>query len=378
MNPKIRLSSPHMSGEEIKYIKEAIDSNWVAPTGENITFFEEELQNYLGDGSHVTALSSGTAAIHLALILAGVKSGDSVICQSLTFAASAFPILYQGAEPIFIDSEKDSWNICPIYLEKAIKESIKKDKKPKAIIVVHVFGMPAKMDELIAISNKYNIPIIEDAAEALGSEYKGQKCGTLGDYGIISFNGNKIITTSGGGTLICKDKILKEKALFLATQAKDDTLWYEHSQIGYNYRMSNILASIGRGQLKILKDHVLKRIQNHEFYKELFKNYEFVEVFSEPSNDFYSNHWLTCIQIDKNENKKSPDGLFKFLKKNQIESKYIWKPLHLHPIFKKYTFFGNGISEKIFNKGLCLPSGSNITKNQKEIISKVVLEYLDA
>ncbi|WP_298237202.1 DegT/DnrJ/EryC1/StrS family aminotransferase [uncultured Algibacter sp.] len=378
MSSKIKLSTPHMGGGELKYIQEALETNWVAPAGENITYFENNLEEYLGQNLKVTALSSGTAAIHLALILAGVKKNDEVICQSLTFAASAFPIMYQGATPIFVDSEKDTWNICPKCLEEAIIDRISKGKKPKAIILVHIFGMPAKMDKIVSLAKKYEIPIIEDAAEALGSEYKGKKCGTLGDFGVLSFNGNKIITTSGGGALVTKKQALKEKAIFLATQSKDDELWYEHSNIGYNYRMSNILAGIGRGQMETLHAHVRRRVEIHQFYEKLFKPIESVKIFSEYNSKIKSNHWLSCILFNS-KSKRNPLGLFNHLKAHNIESKFIWKPLHLQPIFKENEFYGdNNIAETIFNTGLCLPSGSNLTTENKDTIAKVVLNYLDA
>ncbi|TXG37161.1 aminotransferase class I/II-fold pyridoxal phosphate-dependent enzyme [Seonamhaeicola maritimus] len=377
MSSRIRLSSPHMGGGELKYIKEAIDTNWVAPVGANISNFEKDLENYLGEGNHVTALSSGTAAIHLALILAGVEKGDEVICQSLTFAASAFPILYQGAIPVFVDSERETWNMCPNYLEEAIKDRIKKGIKPKVIILVHIFGMPAKMDEIIRISKKYGIPIIEDAAEALGSEYNGQKCGTLGDFGIFSFNGNKVITTSGGGALVTKSKPLKEKTIYLATQAKDNLPYYQHSQLGFNYRMSNISAGIGRGQMEVLDGYISIRRSNNKFYYNLFKPYKFIEVFSEYNSKIKSNHWLTCILLKKDEPIEDVKRLFDLFKTNNIESKLMWKPLHMQPIFSSYSFYGNRIAESIFEQGLCLPSGSNLTKTEKETIAEVVLMHID-
>ena len=376
MDFKIKLSTPHMGGQELKYIQEAFDSNWIAPAGKNIDAFEQALEAYLGRGVYVAALSSGTAAIHLALILAGVKRGDEVICQSMTFVASANPILYQGAMPVFVDSESETWNMCPKHLERGIKDRIAKGKKPKAIIVVHIFGMPAKMDEILKVSQKYGIPLIEDAAEALGSKYKGQQCGTFGDFGILSFNGNKMITTSGGGALICKDEKLKQKAIFLATQAKDDALWYEHSEVGFNYRLSNISAGIGRGQMKVLCDYVEKRRANHQFYQQLFQSYDFIEVFSEPSLDCFSNYWLNCIQIHSNEANITPLGLLKYLKDHKIESKPIWKPLHLQTAFKGCSFYGNKVSKSIFEQGLCLPSGSNLSKTDKEFIVQVVLGYI--
>ncbi|WP_282134868.1 aminotransferase class I/II-fold pyridoxal phosphate-dependent enzyme [Seonamhaeicola maritimus] len=377
MSSRIRLSSPHMGGGELKYVQEAIDTNWVAPMGSNISCFEQDLENYLGDGNYVTALSSGTAAIHLALILAGVERGDEVICQSLTFAASAFPILYQGATPVFIDSEKDTWNMCPDYLEEAIKARIVKGIKPKAIIIVHVFGMPAKMDEIVSVSKKYDIPLIEDAAEALGSEYKDQKCGTLGDFGVLSFNGNKIITTSGGGALVTKSKSVKEKTIYLATQAKDNLPYYQHSQLGFNYRMSNVSAGIGRGQMEVLDEYINKRRTNHKFYCNLFKSYEFIEVFSECNPEIKSNYWLTCIMLKKDEPIKEVQRLFNVFKTNNIESKLMWKPMHMQPIFRKYDFYGNIVAESMFEQGLCLPSGSNLTKGDKERIKEVVIKFLD-
>lgn len=377
MISNIRLSSPDMGEEELKYIIEALDSNWVAPVGENIDKFEKSLENYLDSGVHVVALNSGTTALHLALILAGVKNGDEVICQSLTFAASAFPILYQGGKPVFIDSEKDTWNMCPQHLEEAIVERIKRGKNPKAIIVVHIFGMPAKMEEIMRISKKYNIPVIEDAAEALGSEFQGTKCGTIGDFGILSFNGNKIITTSGGGALVCTRKEQKEKTIFLASQAKDNFDWYEHSEIGYNYRLSNILAGIGRGQMKVISRHIQKRRENNYFYKQLFKPFPFIQVFGEKIEGAFSNHWLTCVQFDTDKTSKTVKGLKDYLWQYKIESKYIWKPLHLQPVFKNCLFFGKNVAEKIFENGLCLPSGSNLTDSEKELIAKAVLEYLN-
>ena len=295
---KIWLSSPHMGGNEQKFVQEAFDTNWVAPLGPNVTGFEIDLENYLNNDVHVAALSSGTAAIHLGLVLLGIQAGDEVICQSFTFSASANPILYLGAIPVFIDSEPETWNMCPVALEEAIIDSISKGKKPKAIIPVHLYGMPYKVDEIRAIANKYKIPLLEDSAEALGSKYKGQKCGTFGDVSALSFNGNKIITTSGGGALVTNDKKVKEKTIFLATQARDNAPHYQHSEIGYNYRLSNICAGIGRGQMEVLDSHVQKRRAMHQFYLDLFKNNDAITVFNEPSSDYYSNHWLSCIIIN--------------------------------------------------------------------------------
>jgi len=360
---KIWLSSPHMGGTEQKYVQEAFDTNWVAPLGPNVNCFEQDLANFLRQDTQVACLSSGTAALHLALILAGVSQGDAVLCQSFTFSASANPIVYQGASPVFVDSEAETWNMCPVALENAIKDRIALGKHPKAIIVVHLYGMPAKMDEILAIANKYNITLIEDAAEALGSTYKGQKCGTFGDFGILSFNGNKIITTSGGGALVCKTEEAKQKAIYLATQARDQAAHYQHSEIGYNYRMSNVVAGIGRGQMEVLEKHIGFRRANNAFYKEIFKNIEGIEVFSEPSKDFFSNHWLSCIIVDKQMTGFSRESLRLNLLEENIESRPLWKPMHLQPVFKECMYFGADLAEKLFDDGLCLPSGSNLSKN---------------
>ena len=376
MNSKIWLSSPHMGGTEQNYIKEAMDSNWVAPMGANVTGFEEDLKTYLGGSVNVTALSSGTAALHLALILAGVQPGDEVICQSMTFVASANPIVYQGAHPIFVDSELDTWNMDPFYLEQAIKDRISKGKTPKAIILVHLYGMPAKVNEISSIAKKYNIPLIEDAAEALGSSYIGQKCGVLGDYGILSFNGNKIITTSGGGALVCKTNAQKDRALSLATQAKDDAPHYQHSEIGYNYRMSNISAGIGRGQMEVLNKHVEFRREMHDFYLNLFKNTDGISVFDVSNTAYFSNYWLSCILIDESITGFSADDLRLALLSDHIESRPLWKPLHLQPVFKNTPFYGGNTSEQLFNKGLCLPSGSNLTVSDKERIENLIKLFL--
>ncbi len=374
--PKIWLSSPHMGGNEQKYIKEAFDANWVAPLGPNVTGFELDLENYLDQNVFVGALSSGTAAIHLGLILLNVKSGDEVICQSMTFSASANPIVYQGATPVFVDSESDTWNICPNALEEAIKDRILKGKKPKAIIAVHLYGMPYKVDEIRSIANKYEIPILEDSAEALGSSYKNQKCGTFGDISVLSFNGNKIITTSGGGAIVTKTKELKEKAVFLATQARDNAPHYQHSEIGYNYRMSNICAGIGRGQMEILDNHVAKRRAMHDFYIEIFKQKESVTVFSEINEDYFSNHWLSAITIDSEKNNgKSSEELRLLLDKENIESRPLWKPMHLQPVFCGAPYYGGSVSEKLFEQGLCLPSGSNLSTDDKDRIESCINKF---
>lgn len=377
MKNRIWLSSPHMGGGEQKYVQEAFDTNWIAPLGPNVTNFESDIEEYLGNTSKVACLSSGTAAIHLALILAGVKNNDEVICQSMTFSASANPILYLGAKPIFIDSEKETWNMCPMTLEQAIKDRISKGQKPKAIIVVHLYGMPAKIDKIVKIAKTYEIALIEDAAESLGSMYKGQKCGTFGDFGILSFNGNKIITTSGGGALVTKDKALKEKAVFLSTQSRDEAPHYQHSEVGYNYRMSNIVAGIGRGQMEVLSNHIKLRRENNIFYKDLFKNIEGINVFEEPCEDYFSNHWLTCVLFDDKILGFSSDELRLELLSKNIESRPLWKPMHLQPVFKDYPYYGDNISETFFEKGLCLPSGSNLTKKDKAFIAKVILDYIN-
>ena len=376
MNNKIYLSSPHMGGTERNFVTEAFDTNWIAPLGPNVNGFESDLESYLGNENFVAALSSGTAALHLALILLGVGKGDEVLCQTMTFSASANPIVYQGATPVFIDSESDTWNLCPIRLEETIKNRISKGKKPKAIIAVHLYGMPYKVDEIKAISQKYEIPIVEDSAEALGSTFKGEKCGTFGDISILSFNGNKIITTSGGGALVTKNKEIKEKAIFLATQARDQAPYYQHSEIGYNYRLSNICAGIGRGQMEVLDDHVLLRREMNEFYKNLFANTEGVTVFTEPSNDYYSNHWLSCIIVNKDKAGFSSEELRLAFEKENIEARPLWKPMHLQPVFKDAPFSGGNVSENLFNKGLCLPSGSNLTAVEKQRIKQVLSRFL--
>lgn len=372
-NNKIFLSSPHMGGSEKKYIEEAFDSNWVAPMGDNVDLFESSLKSYLANNVHVATLSSGTAAIHLGLILLGVQAGDEVICQSLTFVATANPILYLNALPIFVDSELDTLNICPIRLEEAIVDRIKLGKKPKVIIAVHLYGNPYKVELIRSIADKYQIPILEDAAEALGSSYKGQKCGAFGDMGVLSFNGNKIITTSGGGALICHSKSIKEKAIFLASQSKDKAVHYEHSELGYNYRLSNISASIGRGQMEVLDEHVQLRRKMQAFYKELFEDVSGVNVYEVPNKDYFSNHWLTVITVNPEEtNGIDCNNLRLALEAENIESRPLWKPLHLQPLHKDYPYYGGNVAENLFAKGLCLPSGSNTTAEEKERIKNVI------
>jgi dTDP-4-amino-4,6-dideoxygalactose transaminase len=371
--PKIWLSSPHMGGTEQQYVQEAFDANWVAPLGPNVTGFEVAIEKYLQEDKYVAALSSGTAALHLGLILLDVKPGDEVICQSMTFSASANPIAYQGATPIFVDSETETWNLCPKALEEAIVDRIAKGKKPKAIIAVHLYGMPFKADEIKAISEKYEIPVLEDSAEALGSTYKGQKCGTFGTIGVLSFNGNKIITTSGGGALVAATNQLKDKAVFLATQARDAAPHYQHSEIGYNYRLSNICAGIGRGQMEVLDEHIALRRKMHDFYCELFDTIDGVTVFSEPNQDYFANHWLSAILIDCS----ITDGITReevrlAMEAENIECRPLWKPMHLQPVFESYPYYGAAVAETLFDDGLCLPSGSNLTDAERERIKNVI------
>lgn len=363
---KIWLSSPHMGGNEQKYVQEAFDTNWVAPLGPNVNLFEEKIKDYLSEDIHVASLSAGTAALHLALILAGVEKDDEVICQSMTFSASANPIVYQGAKPIFVDSETTTWNLDPNAVEDAIKDGINRNKKPKAIIAVHLYGMPYQHNELKALSEKYEIPVIEDSAEALGSSYNGQKCGTLGDLSILSFNGNKIITTSGGGALITKTEKLRQKAIFLATQARDNAPHYQHSHIGYNYRLSNISAGIGCGQMEVLTDRVNQRRAVNNFYSEIFKDINGIELLKEPNETFHSNFWLSTITFEEGNGYERREALRNILNdKYNIETRPLWKPMHLQPIFKGTKYFGGKNSENLFKKGLCLPSGSNL--NQQEL-----------
>ncbi|RZJ70851.1 DegT/DnrJ/EryC1/StrS family aminotransferase [Flavobacterium sp.] len=371
-NAKIWLSSPHMGGSEQKFVQEAFDTNWVAPLGPNVTGFETDLEAFLGEGNHVAALSSGTAALHLGLVQLGVEQDDVVICQSFTFSASANPILYLGANPVFVDSELETWNMCPIQLERAIEDQISKGKKPKAIIAVHLYGMPFKADELRKVADRFQIPILEDSAEALGSSYKGKMCGTFGDIAILSFNGNKIITTSGGGALVSKHKSVKEKAVFLATQARDNAPHYQHSEIGYNYRLSNICAGIGRGQMEVLEKHIGFRREMHTFYKHYFTEISYVNLFEEPNSDYFCNYWLSALTIDpETSGGKTREDLRLALEAANIESRPLWKPMHLQPVFEKYAFYGNGVSERLFENGLCLPSGSNLSEEDRNRIKSV-------
>ncbi|MBT8309168.1 MAG: aminotransferase class I/II-fold pyridoxal phosphate-dependent enzyme [Flavobacteriaceae bacterium] len=372
MGEKIWLSSPHMSGSEQKFIKQAFDTNWVAPLGPNVNEFENSLQEYLGKDKYVAALSSGTAAIHLGLILLDIKPGDEVICQSKTFSASANPIVYLGATPIFVDSEKDTWNLDPEQLEIAIKDRISKGQKPKAIIAVHLYGMPYKVQEINKIADYYEIPILEDSAEALGSSYHGKKCGSFGDISILSFNGNKIITTSGGGALIANSKEIKDKAVYLSTQARGKAVEYHHTEIGYNYRMSNIVAGIGRGQMTVLDDHVKARRNNHQFYRKELEGFTSIEFLDEDQG-CYSNRWLTTILTESFEER---EALRSAMEKENIESRPLWKPMHMQPIFKSYPKYLNGISEDLFHRGLCLPSGSNLTESDLSRVTSTIINCL--
>ena len=368
LQDKIWLSSPHMGGAEQKYVKEAFDTNWIAPLGPNVTGFERDIQSYLGQTSHVAVLSSGTASLHLGLQLLGVGRGDEVLCQSFTFSASANPIVYLGATPIFIDSEKETWNISPELLEIAILDRIQLGKKPKAIVAVHLYGMPYKVKEVHEIAAKFNIPILEDSAEALGSSYHGIKCGTFGDISVLSFNGNKIITTSGGGAMVSKNKGYIEKAIHLATQARDNAVHYQHSDIGYNYRMSNVLAGIGRGQMEVLDDRVGARRSNHQFYLDHLNAIPEIEFLKEPDG-YFSNRWLTCILTPSYEIREE---IRLALLEDDIESRPLWKPMHLQPVFKACPNYSDGTSEDLFNKGLCLPSGSNLSTNDLERIVQII------
>jgi dTDP-4-amino-4,6-dideoxygalactose transaminase len=361
-----------MGSNEQHYVDEAFKTNWIAPLGPNVNLFEKSIQEYINNNVHVAALSAGTAAIHLALEILGVSYGDEVICQSLTFSASANPIKYLGANPIFVDSERGTWNISPQLLEQAIKDRIAKGKKPKAIIAVHLYGMPYLIDEIKLIADAYEIPIVEDSAEALGSHYNGIKCGSFGDIGILSFNGNKIITTSGGGALVTKNEAYKKKAIFLATQARDDAPHYQHSHVGYNYRMSNVLAGIGRGQMEVLDDRVASRRANFEFYKARLGHLDEIEFLNEPEG-YFSNRWLSCILTDSYEMR---ERIRYALLEDDIESRPLWKPMHLQPVFETSPNYSDGTSEDLFERGLCLPSGSNLTNQDLERIVTLILKEL--
>lgn len=398
--PRIYLSSPHMSGNELNYVHDAFDKNWIAPLGANVDGFEEDLQQVTGR-NHAAVVTSGTAAIHLALILCGVQPGDEVLCQSFTFAASANPIRYQGADPVFIDSEPETWNMDPELLEQAIVDRLSangnhnnKGKKPKAIVLVHLYGMPAKVDRILEVAAKYEIPVIEDAAEALGSSVSDRKCGSFGKFSILSFNGNKIITTSGGGALLSDEEALIKKARFLATQARDEAPHYQHSELGYNYRMSNIVAGIGRGQIKVLDERVAARRANHDFYfRELegtWLDYDIqpstfnthhssrsgIYFLKEPEG-YFSNRWLTTILVNPEETEGiTREDIHQALEEENIESRPLWKPMHLQPLYREYPYYGNGISAMLFQYGLCLPSGSNLSNEERERVVSVIKKSL--
>ena len=385
MKNRIWLSLAHMGGREQEFIQEAFDTNWVVPLGPNVNAFEKALRDFLiengklkveDEGKQVVALSAGTAALHLGLILLGVGEGDEVICQSFTFSASANPIAYLGATPVFVDSEVDTWNMDPELLEEAIKDRLKKTGRlPKAIIPVHLYGMPGKLDVILEVARRYKIPVLEDSAEALGSEYKGKKCGTFGEYAALSFNGNKIITTSGGGALVCPSEERAKRALFYATQAREQAPHYQHEKIGYNYRMSNICAGIGRGQMFVLDEHVARRREIHDLYVKLLAGVKGVKVMCQPEGeDFNSNYWLTCITVDPEEAGFTREDVRLALEEDNIESRPLWKPMHLQPVFKNAPFYGNGTSERLFEIGLCLPSGPTLTDEDVERVVKVIYD----
>lgn len=372
MKDKLWLSSPHMGEREQHYVNEAFETNWIAPLGPHVNNFEKDIEQYLGEPVYVAALSAGTAALHLALILMDVKRDDVVLCQSMTFSASANPIVYQGATPVFIDSEPDTWNMDPALLEDAIKTYVNRGKKPKVIIPVHLYGMPTKMDEINAIASKYEIPVLEDAAEALGSAYRGKKCGTFGEMAVLSFNGNKIITTSGGGALVSNNATHIEKARFLATQARDAAPHYQHSHIGYNYRMSNVCAGIGRGQMEVLPDRVKQRRAVYDRYVAELSDLPGITFVPEPEG-FFSNRWLTTIQVNPAQSGGiTREDIRLALEAENIESRPLWKPMHMQPVFKDCDFYGSGVSEKLFEDGLCLPSGSNMSVADQERVVGVI------
>lgn len=371
MNNRIYLSAPHMGGNELHYIQEAFDANWIAPLGPNVNNFEVELAAY-NSIDHAAALSSGTAAIHLALIILGVQPGDEVICSTFTFSATTNPIVYQGATPIFVESEAYTWNMCPATLEEAIKDRIAKGKKPKAIIPVHLYGMPANIGSIMKIAQQYDIPVIEDAAESLGATFHHQKTGTFGEMGIYSFNGNKIITTSGGGALVSTRDHHIAKARFLATQARDNAPHYQHSEIGYNYRMSNITAGIGRGQLEVLEERIAQRRAVYKRYEDALKHVDGFTFLDEPEG-YVANRWLTTVLIDPEIfGGKGREHIRLMLEEHNVESRPLWKPMHLQPIFERYPYYGNRLSESLFEIGLCLPSCSSMTVEEQDIIIELM------
>ncbi len=375
MKPRIFLSYVDMGGTEKKWVDEAFRTEWIVPLGPNVDEFEHRLEKYLG-APYVVALSAGTAAIHLGLVLAGVGVGDEVICQSFTFAASANPIVYQGAKPVFVDSEPDSWNMSPELLEEAIIDrKHKTGRYPKAIIPVHLYGMPAKMDEIMAVADKYGILVVEDAAEALGSEYKGKKCGLFGRFGCLSFNGNKIITTSGGGALICHSEEEAARAKFYATQAREQRPYYYHEVIGYNYRMSNVCAGIGCGQMDVLAEHVKRRKANHAFYTEVFNDIAGLSVQQNPYDGFDSNFWLSTVLIDPKTG-KDPETARRIMADAAVETRRLWRPMHMQPVYKDAPYYGGKCCETLFDRGLCLPSGSNLSKSDLQYVADVLIDYM--
>lgn len=379
MNKRIWLSLAHMGGEEQNYIQHAFDTNWVVPLGPNVDGFEKDLQDFLHEDKHLVALSSGTAALHLALLQLGVGAGDEVICQSFTFSASANPIAYLHATPVFVDSEPETWNMDPVLLEEAIRDrQTKTGKLPKAIIPVHLYGMPAKMDQIMEIANRWGIPVVEDAAEALGSSFQGRKCGTFGEYGILSFNGNKIITTSGGGALICSTEAQAAKTKFYATQARDQAPHYQHSEIGYNYRLSNICAGIGRGQMKVLQQHVDRRREINQYYRQKLGHIPGITFQTEPDSRYSSNYWLTSILVNPElTGGKTREDLRLFLEGENIETRPLWKPMHLQPVFAHAPSYCNGVSEALFRDGLCLPSGSILSDDDLNRVAEAIIRFFE-
>ncbi len=375
MDKRIFLSFPHLGGHEMHFIDEAFKESWVVPLGPNVDHFEHQLEDYIGSG-RVVALSAGTAALHIGLVMLGVGPGDEVLGQAFTFSASANPVKYQGASPVFVDSEPDTWNMSPEALETAIRDRLLvTGRKPKAIVVVHLYGMPARMNEILDIADRYGIPVLEDAAEALGSEYCGRKCGTLGKYGALSFNGNKVITTSGGGALICPTEEAAAHVKFLVTQAREPMPYYYHKEIGYNYRLSNISAGIGCGQMEVLPERVARRRRIHELYKELFGDVGEVRVHDNPSAEFNSNFWLTTILFDEKLG-FSPEELRQHLNADNIESRWLWRPMNMQPVFADAPFYGDGTAERLFNHGLCLPSGSILTDEEVASVADSVKSFI--
>lgn len=371
MNERILMSRVHLGGNEKKYIDKAFEDDWVLPLGPNVDDFEHRLEQYL-DADAVVALSAGTAAIHLGLVMLGVAPGDEVICQSFTFAASANPIIYQGARPVFVDSEAGSWNMDPEQLERAIVERHRiTGRYPKAVIPVDLYGMPARLDEICDIASRYGIPVLEDAAEALGSVYKGRKCSTWGNYGALSFNGNKIITTSGGGALVCPDKESAGRVKFYATQARENRPYYYHETIGYNYRLSNISAGIGCGQMEVLEPHIESRRRNHAIYMSELADIAAISVHDNPSADFNSNFWLTTILIDPASG-HTPDELRLAFADAGIESRLLWRPMHMQPVFADAPYYGSNVCENLFDTGLCLPSGSSLTDSDLDEVISII------